>query len=78
VVHLKNGLRRRRLQGASPDMEGLMAYYVYRDSQGLYRWRLLAGNNRTIADSGESYHNRQDCLAAIQLVKSSSAAPVQQ
>jgi uncharacterized protein YegP (UPF0339 family) len=55
-----------------------MAYYVYRDTQGLWRWRLLAANNRTIADSGESYHNQQDCVAAIQLVKSSSAAPVKQ
>jgi uncharacterized protein len=53
-----------------------MAYYVYRDLQGFWRWRLRAANNRTIADSGESYHNKQDCHSAIQLVKGSSATPV--
>jgi uncharacterized protein YegP (UPF0339 family) len=53
-----------------------MAYWVYRDVQGLWRWRLLAGNNRNIADSGESYYNESDCLRAIELVRGSSAAPV--
>jgi uncharacterized protein YegP (UPF0339 family) len=53
-----------------------MTYYVYRDSQLLWRWRLVAANNRTIADSGESYHNKADCLHAINLVKASNAAAV--
>jgi len=53
-----------------------MAYWMYRDGQGHWRWRLLAGNNRIIADSGESYYNEPDCLRAIGLVKGSSAAPV--
>ena len=53
-----------------------MAYYVYKDAQGLWRWFLQAANNRKIATSGESYHNKSDCLAAINLVKGSSAAPV--
>lgn len=54
-----------------------MKYSVYTDSSGYYRWRLKAANYRIIADSGESYHNRSDCLAAIQLVKASYAAPVE-
>ena len=53
-----------------------MAYYVYKDHQGYWRWRLLAGNNRTIADSAESYYNRQDCLHAIELVKGTWNAAV--
>ncbi len=53
-----------------------MAYYVYKDGQGYWRWRLRTANNRIIADSGESYHNTTDCLAAITLVKGSGSAPV--
>ena len=53
-----------------------MIYYVYQDAQRLWRWQLKAANNRIIADSGESYHNKGDCLAAIELVKNSKAAPV--
>lgn len=53
-----------------------MSYWIYRDEQGLWRWRLLAANNRNIANSGEGYFNESDCLHAIQLVMGSAAAPV--
>ena len=53
-----------------------MIYYMYQDNQGYWRWYLQAGNNRKIADSGEGYHNQQDCLAGINLVKNSFSAPV--
>ena len=53
-----------------------MSYYIYQDKQGYWRWYLQAANNRKVADSGEGYHNRQDCLAAIGLVKGSASAPV--
>ena len=53
-----------------------LMYRVYKDVEGEWRWRLKARNNRTVADSGEGYHNRGDCLAAIGLVKSSAEAPV--
>jgi uncharacterized protein YegP (UPF0339 family) len=52
-----------------------MEYQVY-ESGGQYRWRLVAANNRIIANSGEAYHNKQDCLGAIGLVKNSGSAPV--
>jgi uncharacterized protein YegP (UPF0339 family) len=52
-----------------------MAYYVYR-SGDQWRWRLVAANNRIIANSGESYFNKTDCLHAIGLVKGSSHSPV--
>ena len=53
-----------------------MAYFIYKDRANQWRWNLVAGNNRIIADSAESYWNKNDCLAAIALVKSSSNAPV--
>jgi uncharacterized protein YegP (UPF0339 family) len=53
-----------------------MKFEVY-NSNGQYRWRLLAANNRIIANSGEAYHNKADCLAAISLVKASNTVPVQ-
>jgi uncharacterized protein len=55
-----------------------MYYYVYKDVSGFWRWTLYAGNNRKIANSGEGYHNKSDCLSAIQLVKSSATAPVKE
>jgi uncharacterized protein YegP (UPF0339 family) len=53
-----------------------MEYQVYTDASSQWRWRLQAANNRIIAVSSESYVNKQDCLNAITLVKSSSSAPV--
>jgi uncharacterized protein YegP (UPF0339 family) len=53
-----------------------MAYYIYEDRQGYWRWYLLGANHRRIADSGEGYHNKQDCRDAIALVKGSATAPV--
>lgn len=55
-----------------------MVYYVYRDAQGQWRWRLEAANHRIVACSGEGYHNKADCLAGITLVKGSSNAPVRE
>ena len=55
-----------------------MEYHVYRDSISQWRWYLLAGNNRKIANSGEGYHNKADCIAAINLVKSSGSAPIKE
>jgi uncharacterized protein len=54
------------------------AYSVYQDASGEWRWQLRAANHRIIADSGEGYHNRQDCLHAIALVKDSKDAPVKE
>jgi uncharacterized protein YegP (UPF0339 family) len=57
---------------------GRATYLVYKDSSGQWRWQLHAANNRIIADSGEGYHNKQDCLHAIDLVKDSKDAPVKE
>jgi uncharacterized protein YegP (UPF0339 family) len=55
-----------------------ITYLVREDSAGEWRWTLRAANNRTIADSGEGYRHRQDCLHAIELVKQSMNAPVKE
>jgi uncharacterized protein YegP (UPF0339 family) len=53
-----------------------MAYHMYRDVNGQWRWRLVAANNRIIANSGEGYYNEMDCLRAINLVATSSGVTV--
>ncbi|MDT7543348.1 MAG: hypothetical protein QOE33_3252 [Acidobacteriota bacterium] len=53
-------------------------YWVQKDSKGEWRWHLRAENNRIIADSGEGYTHKHDCLHAIDLVKASSNAPVKE
>lgn len=53
-----------------------MSYTVYKDVAGQFRWRLNAANGKIVANSGEGYWNKADCLHAINLVKASSAAPV--
>lgn len=53
-----------------------MAYYIYRDASNQWRWHLVAANGRKIANSGESYWNKQDCIHAVNLVKGSGLVPV--
>lgn len=36
---------------------------------GEWRWTLYSDNHKKIADSGESYINKQDCIKGINLVK---------
>lgn len=38
---------------------------VYHDTKGEWRWRLKATNGKIIADSGEGYINKQDCLDTL-------------
>lgn len=53
-----------------------MHYRIYKDATGYWRWTLYAANNRKIANSGESYHNKADAASAIKLVQGSATAPV--
>ena len=53
-----------------------MHYEYYQDQKDEWRWRLKASNGRTIADSGEGYTTERECLADIERVKDSKAAPV--
>lgn len=42
--------------------------HVYLDAVGEWRWKRTAGNHRIIADSGEGYRHRADCLDAMTAV----------
>ncbi|MBL4882923.1 MAG: DUF1508 domain-containing protein [Planctomycetaceae bacterium] len=55
-----------------------MVYEVYKDRANEWRWRLKARNGAIIADSGEGYKNKSDCLAAIELVKESKDALIRE
>lgn len=47
-------------------------FSVYRDDGGLWRWRLLAANNRIIADSGEGYSRQRDARRAVRVVRAAA------
>ncbi|HVF66265.1 MAG TPA: type II toxin-antitoxin system HicB family antitoxin [Pyrinomonadaceae bacterium] len=51
-------------------------YEILGDTSGRWWWRLVAANGRVIATSSEHYKTKAECLEAIELVKSSSVAPV--
>lgn len=53
-----------------------MAYYIYLDEHGYWRWYLLGPSHRRIANSAEGYDDPQDCRDAIALVKGTASAPV--
>jgi uncharacterized protein len=53
-----------------------MTYVVYKDANGQFRWRLRGDNYKIVANSGEGYHHKSDCLAGIELVKNSKDARV--
>ncbi|RWD62671.1 DUF1508 domain-containing protein [Mesorhizobium sp.] len=55
-----------------------MFFHLYVDTNRQYRWTLYAANNRKIANSGEGYFNKADCIAAINLVKGSGSAPIRE
>jgi len=47
-------------------------FVVYKDRGGEFRWRFQADNNKIVADSGEGYINKSDCLRGIEIVKTES------
>ena len=55
-------------------------YYVayLEKSSNLWCWTLYNSSDRMIARNVEKYYNKADCLAAIDVVKSSGAAPVKE
>jgi uncharacterized protein YegP (UPF0339 family) len=55
-----------------------MKYCIYKDAKGEWRWYLQAVNGDKLANSGEGYKNKQDCLDAIRRVKNSGDAPEQE
>lgn len=51
-----------------------MKFEVFQDKAGEWRWSLKADNNKIVADSGEGYVNKADCLAGLELVKGGAIA----
>lgn len=41
---------------------------MYKDAQGQWRWRIVSANGRILADSGEAYKRRHDCLRGVNVV----------
>lgn len=56
-----------------------MYFVVYKDKAGEWRWSLHAANHKKVADSGESYQNKTDCISGVNLVKGTNAlTPVEE
>jgi uncharacterized protein YegP (UPF0339 family) len=47
-------------------------FEVYQDKKGEWRWKFRASNSKIIADSGEGYKDKKDCLHGIDLFKKES------
>lgn len=58
--------------------EGQQLYYVayLEPSSNLWCWTLYNKMDRMIARNVEKYYNKEECLAAIDVIKSSAAVPV--
>jgi uncharacterized protein len=53
-----------------------LQFTVFKDAGGQWRWQLTASNQKIIATSGEGYTTKANCLAAIELVKTSQDSKV--
>lgn len=53
-----------------------MMFYLYRDDEGNWRWRLATASGQALAESPTSYLRKEDCRAVIQLVMNSRIARV--
>lgn len=45
-------------------------FEIYQDAARAFRWRLIAPNNKIIADSGEGYATRYNAHRAAETVRS--------
>lgn len=52
-----------------PSHPARVVFDAYRDAAGEWRWRAWARNGKIIADSGESYKRRGDCLRMADLLR---------
>ena len=56
-----------------------MRFILYRDVKKEYRWKMVASNGNIVADSGEGYKNKKDCLATVDSIKRTVAeAPIEE
>lgn len=45
-----------------------MRIEIYQDVRGEWRWRLVAANNRVMADSAEGYTRQLDVARAVETI----------
>lgn len=66
-----------RVRNLAPNADRLQGphFEVYEDRAGEYRWRLVAGNGRIIADSGEGYASKSGADKAIDRLQVASRQP---
>lgn len=50
--------------------------HLYQDKNGEWRWRFIAKNQRLLANGGEGYKNRQDCIDSAEMVTGTSFSQV--
>ena len=62
-------------EGGTAEAAGL-AFAVFTDAKGYWRWRLVSADGKRIAGSGQGYKTKAACLAAIELVRKATSAPV--
>lgn len=43
-------------------------FVIYKDASGEWRWTLYATNSKKIANGGEGYENKADCIHGFRLV----------
>lgn len=56
-----------------------MKFVMYRDAKKEYRWKMVAANGNIVADSGEGYKNKKDCLSTVESIKRTIAdAPIEE
>jgi uncharacterized protein YegP (UPF0339 family) len=48
-----------------PPSKTTLTFDVYRTADGEWRWRLWAKNGNVVADSGEGYKRRGDCMRMV-------------
>ena len=70
--------RRKRFGGylydPFPQEKTEMKFEVYTTRNKQWRWRLRADNGRLVANAGESFKRKVDCLDSVKLVISSSVS----
>jgi uncharacterized protein YegP (UPF0339 family) len=47
-------------------------FVIKKNASRQYWWRLVAGNGRIIADSGETYTNKSDCRNMVEWIRANA------
>jgi uncharacterized protein len=63
------------VEAPKKDPRAYPCFEVYVDKALEWRWRYLASNYKTIADSGEGYNNYEDAVHGMNLMRECTTAP---